>query len=79
LARKIEVTLPVKEDLVKRARSRLALESRSLSDLVKEFLATHDALEFLDRLCELLGLKKRFCTSSEVKTNRPLELKAEVL
>ena len=77
MAKKIKVTLSLREDLVRRARSRLALESRSLSDLVEEFLATYDTLEFLDRLCELLGLEKRFYTSSEVKANRPLGLKAE--
>jgi len=77
MTKKIKVTLSLREDLVRRTKSRLALESRSLSDLVEEFLATYDTLEFLDRLCESLNLKKRFCTGSEVKADRPLGLKAE--
>ena len=77
LVKKVKVTLSLREDLVKRAKSRLALESRSLSDLVEEFLAVYDTLELLDQLCELLGLEKRFYTSSEVKAGRPLGLKAE--
>ena len=77
MVRKVKVTLSLREDLVKRAKSRLALESRSLSDLVEEFLAAYDTLEFLDQLCELLGLEKRFYTSSEVKAGRPPGLKAE--
>ncbi len=77
MVRKVKVTLSLREDLVKRVKSRLALESRSLSDLVEEFLATYDTLELLDQLCELLGLEKRFYTSSEVKAGRPLGLKAE--
>ena len=77
LVKKVKVTLSLREDLVKRVKSRLALESRSLSDLVEEFLATYDTLELLDQLCESLGLEKRFYTSYEVKAGRPLGLKAE--
>ncbi len=74
---KVKVTLSLREDLVRRTKSRLALEGRSLSDLVEELLATYDTLEFLDRLCESLNLKKRFCTGPEVKADRPLGVKAE--
>jgi len=77
LAKKVKVTLSLSEDLVRRAKSRLALEGRNLSDLVEEFLASYDTIELLDQLCELLGLEKRFYTSSEVKAGRPLGLKAE--
>jgi len=77
LAKKIKITLSLREDLVKRARSRLALESRSPSDLVEEFLVAYDMLEFLDQLCELLGFEKRFYTNSEVKASRPSGLEAE--
>ena len=77
MAKKVKVTLSLREDLVRRTRSRLALEGRSLSDLVEEFLASYDTIELLDQLCELLGLEKRFYTSSEVKAGRPLGLKAE--
>lgn len=79
MTRKVKITLSLREDLVRKARSRLALESRSLSDLVEEFLANYDTLEFLDRLCESLGLRKRFYTSSEVKAGRPSGLKAEAI
>ena len=77
LVKKVKVTLSLREDLVKRVKSRLALESRSLSDLVEEFLATYNTLELLDQLCELLGLEKRFYTSYEVKAGRSPGLKAE--
>ena len=77
MAKKVKVTLSLREDIVKRARSKLALEGRSLSDIVEEFLLTYDELSFLDKLCESLGLESRFYTSSEVTANRPKGLKAE--
>jgi len=77
MGKKVKVTLLLREDLVRRAKSRLALENRSLSDLVEEFLATYDTLELLDQLCESLGLEKRFFTGSEVKASRPSGAKAE--
>lgn len=77
LDRKIKVTLSLREDVVKRVRSKLVMEGRSLSEIVEEFLSTYNELEFLDKLCESLGLKNAFCTSSEVEANRPKGLKAE--
>ena len=51
LARKVKVTLSLREDVVRRAKSKLAMEGRSLSDAVEEFLLTYDELDFLDKLC----------------------------
>ena len=74
---KVKVTLSLREDLVRRVKSRLALENRALSDAVEELLAMYDELGFLDELCEALGLERRFYTGSEVKADRPRGLKAE--
>ena len=77
MARKVKVTLSLREDVVRRARSKLAIEGRSLSDAVEEFLLTYDELYFLDKLSENLGLESRFYTSSEITSNRPTGIKAE--
>ena len=63
--------------VVRRAKDKLAIEGRSLSDAVEEFLQTYDELNFLDKLCESLGLESRFNTSSEITPNRPTGIKAE--
>lgn len=77
LARKVKVTLSLREDVVRRAKSKLAMEGRSLSDAVEEFLLIYDELDFLDKLCESLGLESRFYTSSEITSNRSTGLKTE--
>jgi len=77
LARKVKVTLSLREDIVRRARSKLVIEGRSLSDAVEELLQTYNELDFLDKLCESLGLESRFNTSSEITPNRPTGIKAE--
>jgi len=46
LARKVKVALSLREGVVRRAKSKLAMEGRSLSDAVKEFLLTYDELHF---------------------------------
>ncbi|RLG62658.1 hypothetical protein DRO21_07105 [archaeon] len=77
LARKAKVTLSLREDVIRRAKSKLAMEDRSLSDAVEEFLLTYDELHFLDKLRESLGLESRFYTSFEITANRSTGLKAE--
>ena len=77
LAKKVKVTLSLREDIVKRAKSKLAMEGGSLSDLVEEFLSTYDELGFLDGLCRGLGFESRFYTSLEVEADRPRGLRAE--
>jgi len=77
LAKKVKVTLSLEEDLVRRTKSKLALEGRNLSELVEELLAAYDGLELLDKLCDSLNLEKKFCTSYEVEAGRPAGLKAE--
>jgi len=52
LAKQVKVTLSLREDFVRRAKSKLAMEGRSLSDAVEELLLTYDELHFLDKLCE---------------------------
>ncbi len=74
---KVKVTLSLREDLVRRVRSRLALENRTLSDVVGELLAAYDEASFLDELCDELGLDKRFYTGPEVVASRPSGLRAE--
>ena len=46
LARKVKVTLSLREDVVRRAKSKLAMEGRSLSDALEEFLLIYDELDF---------------------------------
>ena len=40
MTRKVKGTLSLRKDVVRRAKSKLAMEGRSLSDAVKEFLPT---------------------------------------
>jgi len=77
LTKKIKVTLSLREDIVRRARSKLAIEGRSLSEIVEEFLKMYDEISFLDILCETLGFEARFYTSIEVESDRPRGFKAE--
>ncbi len=74
---RVKVTLSLRGDLVRRVRSRLALEGRSLSDLVEELLETYDSEGLLDELCDELGLERRFYADAEVKSGRPRGLRAE--
>ncbi|GBC70035.1 hypothetical protein HRbin01_01743 [archaeon HR01] len=71
MAGKVKLTLSVRGEIARRAKSRLALEGRSLSELVEEFLSLYDELGFLDELCRDLNLEERFYTSVEVETDRP--------
>lgn len=77
MAKKVKVTLSLREDLVKSLKSKLVLEGGSLSDVVEEALVVHEEFEFLERLCEELGLERRFYTSFEVETSRPKGFRAE--
>ncbi|MBS7609620.1 hypothetical protein KEJ19_03490 [Candidatus Bathyarchaeota archaeon] len=77
MVKKVKVTLSLREDLVKSLKSKLALEERTLSDVVEESLIMYEESEFIEKLCEVLGLEKRFYTSSEVKADRPRGSKAE--
>lgn len=52
--KKVKVALSLREDLVKRLKSKLALEGRTLSDIVEGSLTTYDVFEFLEKLCEML-------------------------
>jgi len=77
LVRKIKVTLSLREDIVRRAKSRLAMEGKSLSGVVEELLGMYDELSFLDELCRRLGLECRFYTDWEVVADRPSGPRAE--
>lgn len=48
------MTLSIRADVVKRARSRLAMEGRRLSNMVEEFLSLYGEAPFLDGLCTSL-------------------------
>jgi len=74
---KIKVTLSLREDLVRKVKSKLAMEGKGLSKLVEELLSTYDQLEVLDRFCQQLGLEKSFFTNFEVKARRLRGFKAE--
>ncbi|MBS7611729.1 hypothetical protein KEJ27_05920 [Candidatus Bathyarchaeota archaeon] len=77
MVKKVKVTLSLREDLVKSLKSKLALEGRALSDVVEESLIMYEESEFIEKLCEVLGLEKRFYTSFEVEADRPKGSKAE--
>ncbi len=47
-----KVTLSLDGELVRRVKSRLALNGKSLSSVVEEFPSIYDGFEFLDGLCE---------------------------
>jgi hypothetical protein len=74
---RIKVTSSLREDLVKKVKSKLAMEGKGLSKLVEELLSTYDQLEVLDGFCQELGLEKSFFTSFEVKARRLTGFKAE--
>ncbi|MEM0023826.1 MAG: hypothetical protein QXF90_04085 [Thermofilaceae archaeon] len=74
---KVKVTLSLRGDLVRSLKSKLALEGRTLSEVVEESLTLYEEAEFLERLCEALGLEKRYYTGSEVEAGRPRGLRAE--
>lgn len=75
--RRVKVTLSLREDLVRRVKSRLAIENRSFSEVVEELLQSYDQSDLLDKLCEELNFEKRFLSSSDIKAKRPRGLKAE--
>ncbi|MEM3464995.1 MAG: hypothetical protein QW566_00845 [Candidatus Jordarchaeales archaeon] len=77
MAEKVKVTLLLSGELVRRVKSRLALDGKSLSGVVEELLSVYDGLRFLDELCEELGLESRFYTGLEVKADRLKRLRAE--
>ena len=79
MVRKVKVTLSLREDLVRSAKSKIAMEGKNLSKVVEEFLLIYNELEFLDMICDNLGLEKRFYTSFEVETDRPRGSRAEEL
>jgi len=74
---KVKVTLSLRGDLVRSLKSKLALEGRTLSEVVEESLTLYEEAEFLERLCEALGLEKRYYTGPEVEADRPRGLRAE--
>lgn len=77
MAGKVKLTLSLKEDVVKRVKSRLVLEGRSLSELVEEMLLSYDEAGFLDEFCRGLNIEGRLYTSAEIEANRPRGLRAE--
>ncbi|MEM0495324.1 MAG: hypothetical protein QXU72_08705 [Thermofilum sp.] len=77
VAGKVKVTLSLREDLVRRLKSRLALEGKSLSEVVEESLTVYEGAELLERICDELGLEKRFYSRFEVEADRPKGFKAE--
>lgn len=68
---KVKLTLSLREEVVRRAKSRLALEGRTLSEVVEDFLSLYDEVGFLDELCKDLNIEGRFYTSVEVEADRP--------
>ncbi|MEM1672076.1 MAG: DUF6364 family protein [Archaeoglobaceae archaeon] len=74
---KVKVTLSLKEELVKRVKSRLLMEDKTLSELVEEYLAIYDGFKILDAICDKFGMSKRLLSGLEVELDRERGLKAE--
>ena len=74
---KVKLTLSLSKNLVRRAKSRVALEGRSLSEVIEELLSLYDEAGYIDELCQKLNLEKRLYTSSEVEAERPRGPKSE--
>lgn len=74
---RVKVTLSLRGDLVRKVKSRLAIEGKNLSEVVEEFLQMYEQSELLDKICEELGVERKFLTSFEIKSQRPRGLRAE--
>ncbi len=74
---KVRVTLSLDKDLVSRVKSRLALEGRSLSELVEDLLSIYDIETFIRDLCRGLGLDCRYSSPQEITSGRARGLRAE--
>lgn len=77
LERRVKLTLSIREDLVRKVKSRLALEDKGLSEIVEESLENYYTENFFDDIISELGFEKVFYSSEEVKKNRPKGIKAE--
>ena len=73
---KIKVTLSLDERLVKKVKSKLALEGKTLSGTIEKLLANLDHLRFLDGLGEALRLERGVHSFKEVMADRPRGLDA---
>lgn len=73
---KVKVTLSLDEALVKRVKSRLALEGKTFSGVVESLLANLDCISFLDSLVEALNLERRVYSYGDVVSGRPSGLDA---
>ena len=79
LGGRVKVTLSLRGDLVRKVKSRLAMEGKNLSEVVEEFLQMYEQSELLDKICEELEMERKFLTSFEIRSQRPRGLRAEEL
>ncbi len=68
---KIRVTVSLDEEVVKKAKAKLAREGGNLSQLVEALLAMSDPLHVVDSLIEGLRLDKRIYSNQEIVVDRP--------
>jgi len=73
---KVKVTLSLDESLVRRIKSRLALEGKTLSETVESLLASLDYISFLNSLAEALDLERMVYSYNDVVASRPKGLDA---
>jgi hypothetical protein len=73
---RMKVTLSLDEGLVKRVKSKLALEGKTLSGTIERLLANLDHIRFLNSLTEALSLERGIYSFKEVMVDRPMGLDA---
>jgi len=76
---KVKVTLSLDERLVRRVKSRLALEGKTLSGAVESFLASLDYMGFLNSLAEALDLEREVYSYNDIVAGRPEGFDAEAV
>lgn len=72
---KTKLTLTIDKDVIRKAKSRLALEDKSISEVVEVLLKSY-AISWIDKLMAQLGIKERYLSYDSVIKNRKRGLDA---
>jgi hypothetical protein len=67
---KTKLTLTIEKDIVRQAKSKLALEDKSVSEIVEVLLKSYVTNSWIDELMASLGIKKRYVSYDSVMKNR---------
>lgn len=72
---KTKLTLTIDKEVIRRAKSRLALEDRSISEVVEILLKSY-TVSWIDKLMVDLGIKEKYVSYDSVMKNRKTGLDA---